>query len=75
MRNPKEGAAKAASLYSDVPVINAGDGGHMHPTQTTADLTTITRLRGKVDRAVRGPVRRFEERPHGSLPHQGPGQV
>ena len=49
MRNPKEGAAKAASLYSDVPVINAGDGGHMHPTQTTADLTTITRLRGKVD--------------------------
>jgi aspartate carbamoyltransferase catalytic subunit len=49
MRNPKEGAAKAASLYSHVPVINAGDGGHMHPTQTTADLTTITRLRGKVD--------------------------
>ena len=49
MRNPKEGAAKAASLYSDVPVINAGDGGHMHPTQTTADLTTITRLRGSVD--------------------------
>ena len=49
MRNPREGAAKAASLYSDVPVINAGDGGPMHPTQTTADLTTITRLRGGVD--------------------------
>lgn len=49
MRNPQEGAAKAASLYSDVPIINAGDGGHMHPTQTMADLTTITRLRGKVD--------------------------
>ncbi|NLF34334.1 MAG: aspartate carbamoyltransferase [Clostridiales bacterium] len=49
MRNPREGAAKAASLYSEVPVINAGDGGHMHPTQTTADLTTITRLRGGVD--------------------------
>ena len=49
MRNPKEGAAKAASLYSEVPVINAGDGGHMHPTQTMADLTTITRLRGSVD--------------------------
>ena len=48
-RTPWEGAAKAASLYSHVPVINAGDGGHMHPTQTTADLTTITRLRGKVD--------------------------
>ena len=49
MRTPWEGAAKAASLYADVPVINAGDGGHMHPTQTTADLTTITRLRGSVD--------------------------
>lgn len=49
MRNPREGAAKAASLYSWVPVVNAGDGGHMHPTQTTADLTTITRLRGGVD--------------------------
>ncbi len=49
MRTPWEGAAKAASLYSNVPVINAGDGKHMHPTQTTADLTTITRLRGSVD--------------------------
>ncbi len=49
MRHPREGAAKAASLYSHVPVVNAGDGGHMHPTQTTADLTTITRLRGSVD--------------------------
>ena len=49
MRTPWEGAAKAASLYSHVPVVNAGDGGHMHPTQTTADLTTITRLLGKVD--------------------------
>ncbi|MBO5340541.1 MAG: aspartate carbamoyltransferase [Oscillospiraceae bacterium] len=49
MRTPWEGAAKAASLYSPIPVVNAGDGGHMHPTQTTADLTTITRLRGGVD--------------------------
>lgn len=49
MRNPKEGAAKAASLYSEVPVINAGDGGHMHPTQTLADLTTIQRFRGGID--------------------------
>lgn len=48
MRSPKEGAAKAASLYSDVPVINAGDGGHMHPTQTLADLTTIATLRGDI---------------------------
>ena len=49
MRNPWEGAAKAASLYSNVPVVNAGDGGHMHPTQTMADLTTMTKLLGKVD--------------------------
>ena len=49
MRSPQEGAAKAASLYSPVPVINAGDGGHMHPTQTMADLTTIQQLRGAVD--------------------------
>ncbi|MCD7948532.1 MAG: aspartate carbamoyltransferase [Oscillospiraceae bacterium] len=49
IRSPKEGAAKAAALYADVPVINAGDGGHMHPTQTMADLTTISRLRGQVD--------------------------
>ncbi len=49
MRTPWEGAAKAASLYSHVPVINAGDGGHMHPTQTIADLTTMERLRGGVD--------------------------
>ena len=49
MRNPREGAAMAASLYSEVPVINAGDGGHMHPTQTLADLTTIQRYRGGID--------------------------
>ena len=49
MRTPWEGAARAASLYSNVPVINAGDGGHMHPTQTMADLTTITRQLGRAD--------------------------
>ena len=49
IRHPKEGAALVASEAASVPVINAGDGGHMHPTQTTADLTTITRLLGKVD--------------------------
>ena len=37
MRHPKEGAAKVASMYSSVPVINAGDGGHQHPTQTLTD--------------------------------------
>jgi len=48
MRNPKEGAALLASRYSDVPVINAGDGGHHHPTQTLTDLLTIKRLLGKI---------------------------
>ena len=48
MRSPMEGAARAASLYADVPLVNAGDGGHMHPTQTLADLTTIAALRGEI---------------------------
>ena len=46
MRSPKEGAALLASKYSDGPIINAGDGGHFHPTQTLTDLLTIRRLRG-----------------------------
>ena len=46
MRNPKEGAALLASKYSPVPIINAGDGGHSHPTQTLTDLVTIRRLLG-----------------------------
>ncbi|KPU42728.1 aspartate carbamoyltransferase catalytic chain [Oxobacter pfennigii] len=41
MRHPKEGAPKVASMHSDIPVINAGDGGHQHPTQTLTDLLTI----------------------------------
>lgn len=49
MRTPWEGAALAASLYSEIPVINAGDGGHMHPTQTLTDLTTICRKRGSIE--------------------------
>ncbi len=48
-RSPKEGAAKAMSLYAEVPVVNAGDGGHMHPTQTLADLTTNATLRGGIE--------------------------
>ena len=48
MRNPKEGAAVLASRYSEVPVINAGDGGHHHPTQTLTDLLTIRQCRGKI---------------------------
>jgi len=49
MRNPKEGSAILASRYSSVPLINAGDGGHHHPTQTLTDLLTIKRLLGKID--------------------------
>lgn len=41
MRHPLEGAAKAAALYAECPVINAGDGGHLHPTQTLTDLVTL----------------------------------
>ncbi|MDR1353284.1 MAG: aspartate carbamoyltransferase [Treponema sp.] len=48
MRSPKEGAALLASRYSAVPVINAGDGGHHHPTQTLTDLLTIRRLRRSI---------------------------
>lgn len=48
MRTPWEGSAMAASLYSEVPVINAGDGGHMHPTQTLTDLTTICQKKGSI---------------------------
>lgn len=48
IRNPQEGAAIAASMYSRVPVVNAGDGGHLHPTQTLTDLTTILAERGRL---------------------------
>ena len=48
MRHPKEGAPLVASMYSGVPVINAGDGGHNHPTQTLADLCTIRREVGRL---------------------------
>ncbi len=46
MRHPKEGAPKLASKFSNIPVINAGDGGHEHPTQTLTDLHTIKSLKG-----------------------------
>ena len=48
MRHPKEGAPLVASMYSSVPVINAGDGGHNHPTQTLTDLLTIKRKKGRL---------------------------
>ena len=49
IRHPKEGAAAVAAHYASIPVINAGDGGHQHPTQTLTDLLTIRTLRGSLD--------------------------
>ena len=49
MRHPKEGAPLVASMHSSIPVINAGDGGHNHPTQTLTDLLTIKNLKGRLD--------------------------
>lgn len=54
IRHPLEGAAMAASLYSGVPVINAGDGGHLHPTQTLTDIVTLRNVVGHMDKLVIG---------------------
>ncbi|MBM7561838.1 aspartate carbamoyltransferase [Fusibacter tunisiensis] len=48
MRHPKEGAPKVAANYSKIPIINGGDGGHQHPTQTLTDLITIKRFKGQI---------------------------
>ena len=54
MRHPKEGAPFVAGLHSSVPIINAGDGGHNHPTQTLTDLLTIRREKGRLDKLTIG---------------------
>ena len=54
MRHPKEGAALVAARNASIPVINAGDGGHCHPTQTLADLLTIRREKGRLDHLTVG---------------------
>ena len=54
MRHPKEGAPLVASMASKIPVINAGDGGHHHPTQTLTDLLTIRSLKGRLDNITIG---------------------
>lgn len=54
IRHPKEGAPLVASQKSSIPVINAGDGGHQHPTQTLTDLLTIRSLKGKLDNMTIG---------------------
>ena len=54
MRHPKEGAPMVAASFSGIPVINAGDGGHQHPTQTLTDLMTIRSLKGRLNRLTVG---------------------
>ena len=54
MRHPKEGAPLVASMAATVPVINAGDGGHLHPTQTLTDLLTISREKGRLNNLTIG---------------------
>lgn len=54
MRHPKEGAPMVACMHSSIPVINAGDGGHQHPTQTLTDLMTIRSLKGRLDHMTIG---------------------
>lgn len=54
MRHPKEGSAKVATMFSSVPVINAGDGGHQHPTQTLTDLLSIRNLKESIENNVIG---------------------
>lgn len=54
MRHPKEGAPMVATAVSSIPVINAGDGGHQHPTQTLTDLMTIHSLKGRLDHLTIG---------------------
>ena len=65
MRHSKEGGPYVASRYSKIPVINAGDGGHQHPTQTLADMLTIRR---KDQRGDHRPVRRLKIWTHRAFP-------
>ena len=68
MRHFKEGAPLVGSQYAGIPVINAGDGSHSHPTQTLTDLLTIKRAAGSPDDRL---LRRSEIRPHGAFAYQG----
>ncbi|MEG0308887.1 MAG: aspartate carbamoyltransferase [Clostridium sp.] len=54
MRHPKEGAPQVAAQYSEIPVVNAGDGGHQHPTQTLTDLLTIRSTKGRLNNLTIG---------------------
>ena len=61
-----------AAMHSTVPVINAGDGGHNHPTQTLTDLLTIRREKRQPGQLDHRPVRRPQVRPHRPLAHRAP---
>ena len=67
MRHPKEGAPLVASMHSLVPVINAGDGGHNHPTQTLTDLMTIHKEKGPFRQPDHRLLRRSEVWPDGAF--------
>lgn len=72
MRHPKEGAPVAAAAVSNVPIINAGDGGHNHPTQTLADLLTIHREKGRFRDHYCRLLRGFEIWTHRAFSRQRP---
>lgn len=72
MRHPVAGAALAASLYSRVPIINAGDGGHLHPTQTLTDLTTLRNEKGTFSGLCIGLCGEFEKRGGRCIPSSRP---
>ena len=67
MRHPKEGAPMVACQHSKIPVINAGDGGHQHPTQTLTDLLTILNVKGRLDNMTIGLCGDLKIRSYGSL--------
>ena len=75
MRHPKEGAALVAALNASVPVVNAGDGGHQHPTQTLTDLLTIHALKGRLGSSDHRSVRRLKVRTYGPFPDQRSGAL
>ncbi len=73
MRHPKEGAPLVASMSSSIPVINAGDGGHQHPTQTLTDLLTIRSLKGRLDNLTIGLCGDLKFGPYRSFSDRGAG--
>ncbi len=75
MRHPKEGAPLVASMASSIPVINAGDGGHQHPTQTLTDLLTIRSLKGRLDNLTIGLCGDLKVRPYRSFSDRGSGPL